>query len=50
MKSIIKELWHGNTSQLEQCTRDDKRPRNCIRLGVTLITELFLQPIGDDDN
>ena len=92
---ILDELWYGNISPFEQCTRGDKRlkerlklvARNreeldgtltdkqketlekfeeCMnemhsiterdafsygfRLGVQLMVESFLQPIGEDEN
>ena len=32
MKSMIKELWHGNISPFEQCTRGDKRLMELLKL------------------
>ena len=92
---IINELWYGNVSPFEQCTRGDKRLKELLklvarnreeldgtltekqketlekfedcmnemhsiterdafsygfRLGVRLMSEAFLQPIGEDEN
>ena len=92
---IINELWYGNVSPFEQCTRGDKRLKELLklvarnreelgetltdkqketlekfedcmnemhsiterdafsygfRLGVRLIAESFLLPIGEDEN
>ena len=92
---IINELWYGNVSPFEQCTRGDKRLKELLklvarnredldgtltekqketlekfedcmnemhsiterdafsygfRLGVQLMAESFLQPLGEDDN
>ena len=92
---IINELWYGNTSPFEQCTRGDKRLKELLklvarnreelgetltekqkeslekfedcmnemhsiterdafsygfRLGVQLMAEAFLQPLGEDEN
>lgn len=91
----IDELWYGNISPFEQCTRGDKRLKELLklvarnreeldgtltdkqketlekfeecmnemhsiterdafsygfRLGVQLMAEAFLQPIGEDEN
>ena len=32
MKSMIKELWHGNISPFEQCTRGDKWLMELLKL------------------
>ena len=32
MKSMIKELWHGNIFPFEQCTRGDKRLMELLKL------------------
>jgi hypothetical protein len=92
---ILDELWYGNISPLEQCTRGDKRLKELLklvarnreeldgtltdkqketlekfeecmnemhsiaergafsygfRLGVRLMAESFLQPLGEDEN
>ena len=92
---IINELWYGNVSRFEQCTRGDKRLKELLklvarnreeldgtltdkqketlekfedcmnemhsiterdafsygfRLGVQLMTEAFLLPLGEDEN
>ena len=92
---IINELWYGNVSPFEQCTRGDKQLKELLklvarkreeldgaltdkqketlekfedcmnemhsiterdafsygfRLGVQLMAESFLQPIGEDEN
>ena len=92
---IINELWYGNVSPFEQCTRGDKRLKELLklvarnreeldgtltakqketlekfedcmnemhsiterdafsygfRLGVQLMTEAFLLPLGEDEN
>ena len=94
MRSILNELWYGNVSPFEQCTRGNKRLKELLklvarnreelgetltnnqketlekfeecmnemhsiterdafscgfRLGVQLITESFLLPIGEDE-
>ena len=93
--NITDELWYGNISPFEQCTRGDKRLKELLklvaqnreeldgsltekqkealekfedcmnemhsitecdafsygfRLGVQLMAESFLQPIGEDEN
>ena len=68
----IDELWYGNISPFEQCTRGDKQQKETLekfedcmnemhsvterdafsygfRLGVQLMAEAFLLPIGEDE-
>ena len=94
MRSILNELWYGNVSPFEQCTRGDKRLKELLklvaqnreelgetltdkqketlekfedcmnemhsiterdafsygfRLGVQLMAEAFLLPLGEDE-
>ena len=94
MRSILNELWYGNVSPFEQCTRGNKRLKELLkllarnredldgsltakqnetlqkvedcmnemhsiterdafsygfRLGVQLVAEAFLLPIGEDE-
>ena len=37
---IINELWYGNVSPFEQCTRGDKRLRELLKLGARNRVEL----------
>ena len=37
---IINELWYGNVSPFEQCTRGDKRLRELLKLGARNREEL----------
>ena len=32
MRSILNELWYGNVSPFEQCTRGDKRLKELLKL------------------
>ena len=40
MRGTIDELWYGNVSPFEQCTRGDKRLKELLKLAVRNREEL----------
>ena len=56
MMKTIDELWYGNISPFEECMNEmhSITERDAFsygfRLGVQLMAEAFLLPLGEDEN